>query len=121
MDRAAEILNSPELKQAICNQILGASFKDVEKAMESLLENRQPDRDEEETDEPIVPSQSTINAIIPKKKVESRYRPPTRAEVQALLEASRAPIVPDEGLKMPKDYPTLSREEAERLVREHYE
>jgi hypothetical protein len=46
--RASEILNSVEIKQYICNTILGVSYKDVEKAMLSIMQERQLTDIEEE-------------------------------------------------------------------------
>lgn len=61
-----------------------------------------------------------INKQSSNNRQEVRYRAPTREEVAALLAASNAPV---EIITKPHnyDYPTLSREECSRLVREHYE
>jgi len=125
MSRAKEVLNSNELKQAICNTVLGVSFKDVEKAMKSLLErSKQSISEEKKEAEPEAEletaSQATIAAIIPKKFVESKYRNPTMAEVNKLLDAAQVPTVFPEGPKMSKNYPTIPRDVVERLVREYY-
>lgn len=39
--KANEILNDNDIKQAICNQILGCSFKEVERVMLSIINERQ--------------------------------------------------------------------------------
>lgn len=63
-----------------------------------------------------------VNKHASNNRDEIRYGTYTMAEVAALLAASKAPPKATEtsSLSM-KDYPTLSREEASRLVREHYE
>lgn len=48
MKRANDILKSSELKQAICTRILGTSFKDVEKVMNSIIKGRKISQDEQD-------------------------------------------------------------------------
>lgn len=61
-----------------------------------------------------------VNKHASDRSRETRYRTLTREECAALLAASNAPFEP-EVRPEPVDYPTLPREEAERLVREHFE
>lgn len=61
-----------------------------------------------------------INKTAADPKKESGYRTYTREEVAALLAASNAPVVSPVPVER-VEYPTMSREECERLVREHYE
>lgn len=131
LDRAHEILNSTELKQAICHQILGTTFKDVERAMEAIIKERQltPAQEEEmelreshpEKYEPEFDAELEfkINKKVASPKKSLGYREYTREEVAELIAASNAPYVPPE--PAPRvDYPTYSREQVQELMREHY-
>ncbi len=51
---------------------------------------------------------------------DTSYGTYTREQVAALLAASKAPCEPSPVLEK-TEYPTMSREECERLVREHFE
>ena len=116
--RAAEILDSTELKQAVCQRILGASHKDIEKAMHSVLNDRS-----EKSEEAVLPRQSTIDAIVPKKQKKSQDKPKYRNysydEVQCLIEASKTSIKPNVEPSTNLHYPTYSIEEASQMVIEH--
>jgi hypothetical protein len=132
--KANEILKSTELKQAICNQILGASFKDIEKTMMGIINERQLTEEQEEQIEleQLSPEKFDLELDFKLNKSSSdkstmesksyKYRTYTMAEVNALLEASRAetPII-KEHREAPAVYESMPREMAERLVREHYE
>jgi hypothetical protein len=132
--RANEILNSTELKQAICNQILGTTFKDVEKTMVGIINERQLTEEQQEQLELEKSNPEKFDAefefklnktVSDKATLENKsykYRTYTMAEVNALLEASKAgtPIVEPEPRQV-SQYDYMSRELAERLVREHYE
>jgi hypothetical protein len=132
LSRAHEILNSNELKQAICHEILGTTFKDVERAMEAILKERQltPAQEEELELRKTIPEkfepefdpdlEFKINKKAADHKKESGYRTHTREEVAELLAASKAPCEPTPQIEK-TEYPTMTREECERLVREHYE
>lgn len=128
--KANEILNSSELKQSICNQILGTSFKDVERAMTAILKERQLTESqqemlelEEEVPEKFDPDfEFAINKhASDRHQKSSNYGHPTREQVAAWLAASErkdpTPSYPTERF----DYVPMDRETAERLVREHYE
>jgi hypothetical protein len=129
LSRANEILNSSDLKQAICNQILGCTFKDVERAMEAIVNERQltPAQEEElelkqtapQKFDPDLQFKLNKSAASPKRE-PSRYRTLTREEVAELLAASNEPIKSTPPLQ-PIDYLTYSREEVQELMRQHYE
>lgn len=130
LSRANEILNSADLKQAICNQILGTTFKDVERAMEAIINERQltPAQEEELELQQAAPHkfdpdfEFKINkkAASQPKRYAPAYRTYTREEVAELIAASNAPFIPPPPVER-KDYPTYSREQVEQLMREHYE
>ncbi len=124
--RAYYVLNNNELKQQICNQIQGLSFKDIDKVMEAILNNSS--MTEEEIKELYEAYKEKLDLEIsqpiaqpaPKKKV--KYHNPTQEEVQRLLEASKVPKV-DKPIKNNnnKNYINLSIEEASALVSEYLE
>jgi paraquat-inducible protein B len=126
--RANEILNSPDLKQAICNQILGISHKDVERAMLAVINERQLTKRQEELVELSASNpekfdyefEFKLNNKAPDKKPKTGYRTYTQEEVQKLLEASRTPYKSPEITKK-TSYPPLPRELAEKFVREYLE
>jgi hypothetical protein len=52
--KAQEILDNSEMKQSICHEIVGVSFKDIEKAMKSILNEREPPKSSSEDMDDIV-------------------------------------------------------------------
>jgi hypothetical protein len=134
LKKANEILKSTDLKQAISHQILGTSFKDIEKTMMSIINERQLTEEQEEQIEleQLSPEKFDLELDFKLNKSSSdkstmesksyKYKTYTMAEVNALLEASRAdtPII-KEYREAPAVYEHISRETAERLVKEHYE
>lgn len=133
--RANEILNSVELKQAICHEILGTKFKDIEKAMLDALKERQltpeqeeefelreshPEKYEEPEFDPELEFKINKKAADKPKNGPSAYGTYTREQVAELLAASNAPYEQPPMMTMPKNYPTYSREQVEELMREHY-
>lgn len=130
--RAHQILNSTELKQAICHKILGTTFKDVEKAMEGVLKERQLSPDQEEELElrdshpekyegefyPDVEFKKNKDAADPVKN--TGYTTYSKYEVAELMAASSAEYTPSEPEPM-SDYPTYSREHIEQFMFEHWE
>lgn len=71
--------------------MLGSSFKDIEKAMRSILEERQPSAHEEEIREleEIAPYKLQKEELFPqtKKYKKTKYTYYTEEEVKALMEA----------------------------------
>jgi hypothetical protein len=128
LSRANEILNSTELKQAICHQILGCTFKDIERAMAVTIDERQITEAqaermelEEMAPEKFDPQlEFKINKEASNIKKDYRYTTYSMEEVQKLLAASNAPYVPQEPT-IRTEYKTMPRELAEQLVREHFE
>lgn len=125
--RAFYVLNNNDLKQQICNQIQGLSFKDIDKVMEAILNNSSMSMDEIrelyeaykekiELDMPhYAPQQTQTN----KKKI--KYYNPSPEEVQRLLEASREQKVDKPIKSSKKHYINPSIEEASALVSEYLE
>ena len=125
--RANEIINSTELKQTICNQILGTTFKDVERAMISVIDERQiTEVQQEELDlQNIAPHkfddfEIKIAKKIPAKAFYPRYREFTLEETVALLALNDVPVKPVVKAE-PTEYQTYSREKVEEFMREHFE
>lgn len=131
VSRAHEILNSTELKQAICHQILGTTFKDVERAMDAVIKERQltpsqeeelelreshPEKYEPEFDHEL---EFKINKKAADRPKVTGYRHYTREEVAELIAASNAPYEPPPPVERP-DYPTYTREQVQELLRDHF-
>jgi hypothetical protein len=127
--KANEILNSNDLKQAICHQILGCTFKDIERAMTAVIKERHISEEQAEQLEleSTMPEKYDLELDFKVNKHASnnvqdvRYRAPTRDEVARLIAASNAKYEPPTGPSYESDYPPMSRERCEQLVREHYE
>jgi len=132
LSRAHEILNSTELKQQICHKILGTTFKDIERAMDAIIKERQltPDQEEEiELRESYPEKYETefdpeVTFKVNKKAADPRpvggYRTYTREEVAELLAAKEAPYEPPPPMDH-SNYRTYSREEVAVLMLEHEE
>ena len=131
LNRANEVLNDSDLKQAICHQILGCTHKDVVRALHAIINEKQiteaqaiqlelkemaPEKFDPEITFKVNKSASNVTK-------EFRYGTYTREQVAKLLAASNAPceVEPKPLTTTAKQYPTITREECERLVREHYE
>jgi hypothetical protein len=128
IERAYQILNSAELKQAICLKILGTTFKDVEKAMDAILKERHiPEEKMEELEEDFIPEKfdPEVTFIANKQAaspIKNRgYTTLSREDVARLMAASKAEPKGIDNTHPKTNYPTLSREECERLVREYFE
>jgi hypothetical protein len=133
LSRANDVLNSTDIKNSICNQLQGASFKDVEKAMISIINERQITEEEQELLdlEAQVPEkfdhefQFKLKNEVSDKKKETRYRTYTREEVAALMAASKAPTVsksePPPDRYPPGPYPQELIDMQRQLIREHFE
>lgn len=131
--KANEILRSPELKQSICNQILGSSFKDIERAMDSVLKERQLTESQQEMLElsQEVPEKFDLdfdfklNNQVSDKKTETRYRTYTMEEINKLLAASYSKECTFEKPEPPpvstEPYPTYLIELQQKLVAEHFQ
>lgn len=129
LSRATEILNSNELKQAICHKILGASFKDIDKVMTAIINERQltPDQEDEIELQEIAPEKfepkfdPDLEFKLNKKAADPsgsmRYEPYTREEVAALIEATNAPYESPPGMECRK-YGTYTREQVAKLMQE---
>lgn len=121
-------MKNADLKQCICNQIVGTTHKDVEKAMKSILELKQLTEVQKE----LIDSNSTqlqkfdldldfkLSKDIVKIKKVLQYRTYTMSEVVKLLQPLiiTDPIIEPNNMKFIRELP---REDAERLVREYLE
>lgn len=131
IERAHQIINSTELKQAICHKILGTTFKDVEKIMNGIIKEKQLTSSQEEELElreeypekfepfdPYVEFKANKKAADP---VDSNgYGTYTRDQVAELFAAADKPI---ERQLVPNSvvYPTLTKEQCQILMAHHYE
>lgn len=123
--RAKEILESTKIKQKMCNQMIGLTFKDIERAMTAVLEERQPtEREQEELElrelapekfEPFIPQIDRPPAR------EVSYRPMTREECAWLLAQSNKPIEKEPAAETNYNYKTYTREEVQALLRGDYD
>ena len=116
--RAQEILGSTDEKQTICNQILGVSFKDVERVMRDILagvdsKSFEDELPEEKFGEVKPPIRQVVSAAI-EEMLDPEY-------VNWLLnESSRsiAEVAPEPA--DPTKTPTYSEEEVAALMANNY-
>ncbi len=109
----------------MCNQMIGLTFKDIERAMTAVLEERQPtEREQEELElrelapekfEPFIPQIDRPQAR------EISYRPMTREECAWLLAQSNKPIEKEPPVETNKTYRTYTQEEVQALLRGDYD
>lgn len=128
LSRANEILRSTELKQAICHEILGCTHKDVDRAMRAIIDQRQITEEQAEQLEleemapekfdPEVTFIANKHAADP-HKFQTYGEPYTRQQVAMLLAASSAPTEMSPPVEK-TNYPTMTREECEFLMADHY-
>lgn len=128
LSRATEILRNSDLKQSICHEILGCTHKDIDRAMRSVVDERQITEEQQEMLEleelapekfdPEITFIANKHAADP-HEFQTYGEPYTREQVAALLAASKAPpkVEPTEERMQ---YPTMTREEAEFLMTDHY-
>lgn len=124
--KANEILKDFKLKQAICNKILGTTFKDIEKAMDAIIKERQltPEQKEElelkksnpEKFEVDLELDFKINKKAADPKKTDGYRTYTADEVAELLAVSDAPTKEPEIYVSVKKYGTYTREQVEEFM-----
>jgi hypothetical protein len=124
--RAKEILNDTAEKQLICNSVLGASFKDVEKVMKEVLNERKLSRHELEYEELLSDVPEKINPEIA-SLANNRQLNKTpmdlmldQDEVNRLINESSTQI--EDKLKpiSEESYPTYSLEEVAALLEGNY-
>jgi hypothetical protein len=110
IERAREILESVEKKQALCNDIPGLNFKDLEKLLKGIIDSKAPAK---VPDEP------------PEVQAMEREVRPTRttlmldiAEINRLIHASETPLFkPSKSISLRDMYPyTYSPEETKKLT-----
>ena len=86
--KAYEILHSNDIKQDLCHRIIGASFKDIERAMKHVIAERQPTREEQEELElmELAPEKFALpDPVVERPHSDTKYRTYTPEEVQELL------------------------------------
>ena len=117
--RAKEILENNKIKQKLCNQMPGLTFKDIDRTMEAVLEERYPtDKELEELElRELAPEkfEPPIPAIDRPPKTEGPWRPLTREDVARLMAASKKPVE-SEPVVTYTDYHTYSPEEVQVLL-----
>ncbi len=120
--RAKEILNSTKEKQKLCNSMPGLTFRDIEKAMVAIMEERQPSAKElEELEErSLHPEKYEPQSISPSTGKPGEYRSLTREEVARLIAASKEPCINVAPSTWTDDYPTYSAEEVAALMKGNY-
>lgn len=125
--QAQAILEDSEAKQAICHKVLGASHKDVERALKSIIQDKKPTKAEHD--------ESELKEIAPEKFHPERQREKARPhgldayssgvellldpeEVNALIQESSTSKAIQEEVEpmMPGTYPTYSFEEVAALM-----
>lgn len=130
--RANEILTSTDLKQSICHQILGTTFKDIDRVMRAILEERQLTSDQQEELEirKTMPEKyepdfdPAIEFIVNKKAADPKksgiqYTNYTREEVAELINAPEVTFVEPAPIQS-RNYPTYSREQVQELMYEQF-
>ena len=118
---ATEILHSTDLKQDICLQCPGITYRDIEKTMQAVLAERKykPELTEEEL-YPEKYGETPKQEVFRPRGSKIEYRAPTREEVARLMRASEAPVK-EEIKPAKKDYgPPLTPEETAALIRGDY-
>lgn len=111
---ASNILDSTEMKQDICLQCPGITYRDIDRTMKAVLAEKKPKRDPEEDLYPEKYGKTSKEVFRPGiGKIE--YRQMTREEVAELMRKSEEPIVvPEMGER--REYRTYTREEVAALI-----
>lgn len=135
--RAHEILNNTELKQSICNQILGASFKDIERAVSSIIDERRLTKEQEEMLEleaqapekfdkddldfqfKVTKPNNKSNRMLDPDSYE--YRERMRELLTEYFGRSDEESTPKSEISQNLDYPTLTLEQTQELLVEYFE
>jgi len=119
---AAKILSSNEERQAICNAIVGASFRDIDKALNALLNNKRLTREQLQLQEleESVPEKFGHESQYSKEKRKNSQRMEyllDTDEVNRLLNDSVTSKANEPHEKFTNaEYPTYSQEEALKLI-----
>jgi hypothetical protein len=117
-----KILSSNEDKQSICNAIVGASFRDIEKALNALLSNKRLTREQIDLEdlEEKAPEKFGYAPETAKKKARNYTRMEYLLdveEVNRLLRDSESSKANEPTASKPKlNYLTYSEEEALELI-----
>jgi len=123
--RANEILHSKDAKQSICNQILGCTYKEVERVMLSVIQSQSiSDRQREQMElQKSVPEkfdpeiEFKVSSKIFSSK-EASYASFTPEECALLLLESNRPAKQPKSKNLDIDYPVYSLEETQELFGE---
>jgi hypothetical protein len=119
-------LNSTELKQSICHQILGITHKDIEKVMRAVIKERQLSEQEQEIIdlESLAPEkfdlevEFKVNQHAADKKKDYGYRTLSREDVATLLAISASKKTKNNNSLKYLEYNTYSKEEVQELIAE---
>lgn len=110
IERAREILTSTGIKQDLCNQIPGLSFKDLEKLLKGIIESKASAKIPDEPAE-VMAEEREVKPIRTTQMLDI-------AEINRLIHASETPLFkPSKSVPLREIYPyTYSEEEAEKLT-----
>jgi hypothetical protein len=121
--KAQAILDDSDYKQKVCNQIVGASHRDVYKALKSIVDAVQlsPEQEEQAELERDHPEKLDPTEVAPRKSKPVKMVPVTdQREVTWLMNASTEPLKEE-----PRDAydsgPGYSQEEIEALIAGSYD
>jgi hypothetical protein len=122
IQRAKEILDDLAEKQAICNKVVGASFKDVERALKDIISDRKVSSKTDEIDREV--EELSPQKLRPELEVTRRAYDPAPTdmlldpdEVNALLNATETSKATERVPELdPESYRTYSFEEVAALM-----
>lgn len=123
--RALAILNDNEEKQRICNELLGTSFKDIEKALQEIVNSKKFSTKEQREEQEILEEfpekiHGPVKPTVTKSPVKFEYLL-DQDEVNRLIEASNAPIVDEVKPYVGVDYATYTAREVAALIEGDYD
>lgn len=121
LSKAKAILADPEFKQKICNQIVGASHRDIEKVLKSVLVTKLSKEEEEAAElERDCPEKLNPDIKLGRKKKKAKMVPVTdQREINWLINATNEPL--EDKLKAPTDYPCYSQAEMNAIIAGTYD
>jgi len=120
--RASEILADSDLKQSICNQVVGTSHRDIEKVLKAIVTTKLSDEDElnaeleREQPEKLHPETKSSRKVQPIRMVAIT----NQKEITWLINASNEPLEQDDP-KPILDRPSYSQEEINALLNSSYD
>jgi len=123
---AQEIIESSDLKQQICNDVDGLSFRDIEKVLSEILKSKaersskkdkrkSKDTNEQDFDSESIDLPEEEPVAIVRKKLKLQYLI-DQDEVNLLIEASLAPPVVKSTISTEARYDTYTQRECNDLL-----